>query len=194
MHAILAAGAGPKIFHRSHSWREILNNKYPANNECAAGCSCLEGIISNFLPMFHMPTPACRHGPSLHPNAGSYHFYLHFKSIYKSKPRQTRSNELQSAGQMHNVNYVPGEEIRVWAVWSVLCARWKSTKRRIIESNLNITQCSFQQQWKSMSEGRSFHVSFDLSSLWPFYASFCSYFKNLNMNQDADMHGNESVS
>lgn len=55
------------IFCSSHSWREILNNKYPSNNECAAGCSCLGGIISNFLPMFHIPTPACRHSPSLHP-------------------------------------------------------------------------------------------------------------------------------
>lgn len=89
-----------EIFCSSHSWREILNNKYPANNECAAGCSCLGGIISNFLPMFHIPTPACRHSPSLHSNAGSYHFYLFFKSIYKSKPGQMRSNKLQSAGQM----------------------------------------------------------------------------------------------
>jgi len=109
-----------EIFRSSHSWREILNNKYPANNECAAGCSCLEGIISNFLPMFHIPTPACRHSPSLHPNAGSYHFYLFFKSIYKSKPGQMRSNKLQSAGQMQNVNCEPGEEIPVGA-WSM---RW----------------------------------------------------------------------
>lgn len=108
---ILAAGAGPKIFCRSHSWREILNNKYPANNECAAGCSCLEGIISNFLPMFHIPTPACRRSPSLHPNAGSYHFYLFFKSIYESKPRQT------SAGQMQNAKGAAGAETPVGAAW-----------------------------------------------------------------------------
>lgn len=81
---ILVCWSWFEIFHSSHSWREILNNKYPANNECAAGCSCLGGIISNFLPMFHIPTPACRHSPSLQPNAGSYHFYLFFKSIYKS--------------------------------------------------------------------------------------------------------------
>lgn len=117
-----------EIFRSSHSWREILNNKYPANNECAAGCSCLGGIISNFLPMFHIPTPACRHSPSLHPNAGSYHFYLFFKSIYKSKPGQMRSNKLQSAGQMWNVNSVPGERIPMGAAWSALCARGKSTK------------------------------------------------------------------
>lgn len=120
-----------EIFRRSHSWREILNNKYPANNECAAGCSCLGGIISNFLPMFHIPTPACRHSPSLHPNAGSYHFYLFFKSIYKSKPGQMRSNKLQSAGQMRNVNCVPGEKIPMGAAWSALCARGKSTKCHI---------------------------------------------------------------
>lgn len=122
-----------EIFHSSHSWREILNNKYPANNECAAGCSCLGGIISNFLPMFHIPTPACRHSPSLHPNAGSYHFYLFFKSIYKSKPGQMRSNKLQSAGQMQNVNCVPGEEIPMGAACccSVLCATAKSTKCHI---------------------------------------------------------------
>lgn len=122
-----------EIFHSSQSWREILNNKYPANNECAAGCSCLGGIISNFLPMFHIPTPACRHSPSLHPNAGSYHFYLFFKSIYKSKPGQMRSNKLQSAGQMQNVNCVPGEEIPMGAACccSVLCATAKSTKCHI---------------------------------------------------------------
>lgn len=120
-----------EIFRSSHSWREILNNKYPANNECAAGCSCLGGIISNFLPMFHIPTPACRHSPSLHPNAGSYHFYLFFKSIYKSKPGQMRSNKLQSAGQMWNVNCVPGEKIPMGAAWSALCAGGKSTKCHI---------------------------------------------------------------
>lgn len=126
-HVTLAVRAGLEIFCSSHSWREILNNKYPANNECAAGCSCLGGIISNFLPMFHIPTPACRHSPSLHPNAGSYHFYLFFKSIYKSKLRQMRSNKLQSAGQMQNVNCVPGAKIPMGATWSVPCARWKAT-------------------------------------------------------------------
>lgn len=115
-----ASSSRAEIFCSSHSWREILNNKYPANNECAAGCSCLGGIISNFLPMFHIPTPACRHSPSLHPNAGSYHFYLFFKSIYKSKPGQMRSNKLQSAGQMQNVNRVPGEKIPMGAAWSAL--------------------------------------------------------------------------
>lgn len=114
------SSSGAKIFRSSHSWREILNNKYPANNECAAGCSCLEGIISNFLPMFHIPTSTCRHSPSLHPNAGSYHFYLFFKSLYKSKPGQMRSNKLQSAGQMQNFNCVPGEEIPKGAAWSAL--------------------------------------------------------------------------
>ena len=81
--------------------------------------------------MFHIPTPACRHSPSLHPNAGCYHFYLFFKSIYKSKPGQMRANKLESAGQMWNVNCVPGEEIPMGAAWSVLCARGKSTKCHI---------------------------------------------------------------
>lgn len=47
-----------RIFH-TQSGRKILNNKYHTNNEWASGCSCLEGIISNFLPMFHIPTPSC---------------------------------------------------------------------------------------------------------------------------------------
>lgn len=34
-----------------------------------------------------------------------------------------RSNKLQSAGQMQNVNCVPGVEIPVGAAWSVLFAR-----------------------------------------------------------------------
>lgn len=115
----LACWSWEEIFCSSHSWGEILNNKYPANNECAAGCSCLGGIISNFLPMFHIPTPACRHSPSLHSNAGSYHFYLFFKSIYKSKLGQMSSNKLQSAGQMQNVNCGTGEEIPMSAAWCV---------------------------------------------------------------------------
>lgn len=125
IHTVFGSLSWAEIFRCSHSWREILNNKYPANNECAAGCSCLGGIISNFLPMFHIPTPACRHSPSLHPNAGSYHFYLFFKSIYKSKPGQMRSNKLPCAGQMRNVNCVPGEKIPMGAACSVLCARGK---------------------------------------------------------------------
>lgn len=47
-----------RIFH-TQSGREILNNKYHTNNEWASGCGCLQGIISNFLAMFHIPTPSC---------------------------------------------------------------------------------------------------------------------------------------
>ena len=53
-HTILVACTGLKNPATVTHEREILNNKYPANNECAAGCSCLQGIISNFLPMFHI--------------------------------------------------------------------------------------------------------------------------------------------
>lgn len=138
-----------EIFCSSHSWREILNNKYPANNECAAGCSCLGGIISNFLPMFHIPTPACRHSPSLHPNAGSYHFYLFFKSIYKSKPRQMRSNKLQSAGQMQNVNRVPGEKIPKGAARSALCPGRKSTRCHFkLQLTWILLSALFNATWK----------------------------------------------
>lgn len=37
------------------------------------------------------------------------------------------SNKLQSAGQMQNVNCVPGAQIPVGAAWYVLCEGWKST-------------------------------------------------------------------
>lgn len=39
-----------------------------------------------------------------------------------------RSNKLQSAGQMQNVNCAAREEIPMGAVWRVPCARGKSTK------------------------------------------------------------------
>ncbi len=42
-----------------------------------------------------------------------------------------RSNKLQSAGQMQNVNCVPGEEIPMGAAWPALCAGGKSTKCHI---------------------------------------------------------------
>lgn len=40
-----------------------------------------------------------------------------------------RRNKLQSAGQMRNVNCVPGAEVPMGPAWSVLHARRKSTKR-----------------------------------------------------------------
>lgn len=42
-----------------------------------------------------------------------------------------RSNKLQSARQMGNVNRVPGEEIPVGAAWSAPCAGGESTKCHI---------------------------------------------------------------
>lgn len=172
---LFSSSSEAEIFCSSHSWREILNNKYPANNECAAGCSCLGGIISNFLPMFHIPTPACRHSPSLHPNAGSYHFYLFFKSIYKSKPRQMRSNKLQSAGQMQNVNCVPGGKSPMGAAWSAWCATQKSIACHI-KSHLSwillsavVTVLQEGKFIKALSE-------FIFMYLHWWYISFCLYF------------------
>lgn len=59
--------AAHRIF-STQSLREILNNKYHTNNEWASGCSCLQGIISNFLPMFHIPTSSCSYSLWLKPS------------------------------------------------------------------------------------------------------------------------------
>lgn len=70
-HSVTGDGTETAAAHRifsTQSLRGILNNKYHTNNEWASGCSCLQGIISNFLPMFHIPTSSCSYSLWLKPS------------------------------------------------------------------------------------------------------------------------------